>query len=165
MSGDTGYVRRSARVALLDRTGAVLLAKSGFRRPIAGTTVAWFLPGGGVEPGETIVQAAVREIAEETGLALAPEGLLHLAFAEGDGQVGDLRGLMRDDVFVAPAPSTSLSTARLERHERDAFQCYRWWPLADLRHCDELVLPRRLATTLADYLAASSWPQPVRLPW
>jgi ADP-ribose pyrophosphatase len=32
----------------------------------------WAVPGGSVEPGETGVQAAVRELAEETGLAVLP---------------------------------------------------------------------------------------------
>jgi ADP-ribose pyrophosphatase len=32
----------------------------------------WAVPGGAVEPGETAVQAAVRELAEETGLRVTP---------------------------------------------------------------------------------------------
>ena len=35
----------------------------------------WDLPGGGAEPGETPVDCALRELAEEFGLRLAPERL------------------------------------------------------------------------------------------
>lgn len=38
----------------------------------------WDLPKGGIDPGETPVQAAVRETVEETGLAFAAESLLDL---------------------------------------------------------------------------------------
>lgn len=159
------YVRRSARVVLLDPLGAVLLVKSGFRRPVDGVTSAWFVPGGGVESGETVRQAAVREIGEETGVSLSAEDLVYLGFAEGSGQVGELHGWMRDDVFVARVQSRAVSAQGLEEYERAAFQGHRWWLVEELQVTDELILPDQLASTLVNYLAASSWPQPVQFPW
>jgi 8-oxo-dGTP pyrophosphatase MutT (NUDIX family) len=51
----------SVSIALRDADGRVLLA-----RHAEGNL--WLLPGGGIEPGETPADAAVREMFEETGL-------------------------------------------------------------------------------------------------
>ncbi|HEY8042551.1 MAG TPA: NUDIX domain-containing protein [Polyangiaceae bacterium] len=50
---------------VLDGAGRVLLVRRG-RAPGAGR---WTLPGGRVEPGETLGEAVVREVREETALA------------------------------------------------------------------------------------------------
>lgn len=87
--------------ALVVRDGRVLLIERGHHPP------GWAIPGGFVEPGETLEAAAARELAEETGLrALHMEQFLtysepsrdprhhtvstvYLAEAEGDPTAGD----------------------------------------------------------------------------
>lgn len=55
----------AASVAIL-REGKVLLIK----RAYAPYQHLWTLPGGRIEPGETIEQCAIREISEEVGLLI-----------------------------------------------------------------------------------------------
>lgn len=53
------------RVVIIDPDDKVLLL--GARDPADGQ-VFWFVPGGGAEPGESLEQTALRELAEEIGL-------------------------------------------------------------------------------------------------
>jgi 8-oxo-dGTP pyrophosphatase MutT (NUDIX family) len=57
--------RPAARVVCLDRDGRVLLMH--WHDRVSGQDV-WEPPGGGLDPGETPLQAARRELTEETGL-------------------------------------------------------------------------------------------------
>jgi ADP-ribose pyrophosphatase YjhB (NUDIX family) len=53
------------------------------------TGYPWCFPAGGVEPGESIVEAVVRETMEETGLAVEPRYLMriwHMVPQEQDAQ-------------------------------------------------------------------------------
>lgn len=62
-----------ACVLLVDSRGWVLLQERDEHAPIA--PERWAASGGHVEPGESFLEAAVRELREETGLVLAPEEL------------------------------------------------------------------------------------------
>lgn len=54
----------AASAVVKDREGRVLLVQRGHEPAIG----LWSLPGGSVEQGETLSQAAIREVKEETGL-------------------------------------------------------------------------------------------------
>jgi ADP-ribose pyrophosphatase YjhB (NUDIX family) len=75
--------------AAIFRDGRVLIVRRA-RPPAHGL---YTLPGGGVELGESLQQAVIREVREETGLGIAPLGL-----------VGFREAIARDD------------TGRVERH-------------------------------------------------
>ncbi|GAT70940.1 NUDIX domain-containing protein [Planomonospora sp. ID91781] len=57
--------RPAARVVCVDGSGRVLLMH--WRDAVSGQAL-WEPPGGGIDPGETPLEAARRELAEETGL-------------------------------------------------------------------------------------------------
>jgi 8-oxo-dGTP pyrophosphatase MutT (NUDIX family) len=61
-------------VVLLDERSRVLLIKENYDRR------RWGLPGGAVELGETPAEAAIREVAEETGLTVGLDGLIALYY-------------------------------------------------------------------------------------
>ena len=68
----------------------------------------WLQPGGHVDPGESPEQAALREVAEETGIAGTLAGpVLHVDVHEGPrGHVHlDVRWLVRTPAGVVPAPA------------------------------------------------------------
>ena len=76
---DVGMVSRrtSARVVLLDDDGAVLLFCGSDPASDDGSAPRWwFTIGGAAQPGETLTEAAVRELAEETGLRVAPGDMI-----------------------------------------------------------------------------------------
>lgn len=64
------------RAIVIDPQGRVFLVKHSY---VAG----WHLPGGGVEPGETVADALERELAEEGGIAALEPPALQGVFFNG----------------------------------------------------------------------------------
>jgi 8-oxo-dGTP pyrophosphatase MutT (NUDIX family) len=64
-----GKLRLGCSAALFDEQGRILLTK---RRDNG----QWCLPGGAVEPGESVAEACEREVLEETGLSVRVKRLV-----------------------------------------------------------------------------------------
>lgn len=72
-------------VALRDEAGRILMQKRALQGVHGGL---WEFPGGKIEAGEMPESAAVREIGEELGVALALEDLQPVTFAGGSRGAG-----------------------------------------------------------------------------
>ncbi|BEP17409.1 NUDIX hydrolase [Pyrofollis japonicus] len=62
----------------------ILLVKRKYK-PFAGM---WSIPGGHVEPGEPLLDAAKRELLEETGIEAEPLGIIHVHEVVAEGSKG-----------------------------------------------------------------------------
>ncbi len=89
-------------------------------------TSRFMLPGGKLEPGETPVDCAVREAAEEVGLDLSAADLVELGDWTADA-ANEPGALVHSTVFVAP-PSRPDQPEPVASGEIDEL---RWQPLGD----------------------------------
>ncbi|WP_069170456.1 NUDIX hydrolase [Streptomyces griseus] len=134
--------RRVARIVLLDPDDRVLLL-NGFE-PRNPATTWWFTPGGGLEGEESREEAALRELAEETGItdvALGPVLWTRVCSFPFDGRRWD-----QDEwYFLARTTQTATDQRGLTELERRSVAGLRWWTSAELSATRETVYPTRLA--------------------
>jgi ADP-ribose pyrophosphatase YjhB (NUDIX family)/GNAT superfamily N-acetyltransferase len=142
--------RAAARVAVVgpgpDR--AVLLLR--YDNPDTGPY--WALPGGGLEPGESPLQGATREVREETGWDDITPGPL-LCVWEHDFPYHGVPVRQYEHVYLARAPRRDLTGDLAGAHAADAILAWRWWTLEELAATEETVWPPRLARLVADATA------------
>jgi 8-oxo-dGTP pyrophosphatase MutT (NUDIX family) len=132
--------RRTVRVLVVDDQERLLLFRD--TDPGIPGTRWWITPGGGVDPGETDLEAGVRELEEETGLRVAPDLLLGPVLMRRvvHGYTDVL--IDQEDAFYACwVPSFDVSDAGHTAEERVTMTAHRWWTREELTATTEDVWP------------------------
>jgi 8-oxo-dGTP pyrophosphatase MutT (NUDIX family) len=153
--------RSCVRVVLQDRGGRILL----FRARLASRSQQdwWELPGGGIEPGESYQQTAVRELAEETGLAVSPDQVGPPRWRRTSTWTGrGIRRLQHEVVVLVrlDADRPTISDGGRTPDEREEYVGARWWEVADVLASSERFYPGLLPELLPAFLAGAELTEP-----
>jgi ADP-ribose pyrophosphatase YjhB (NUDIX family) len=142
----SGIVARdAARIVLLDQAGRVLLQEV-LAADVAGSV--WITPGGGLAPGESHRDAALRELREEVGHAPAELGEC-VWIREHQFDFRGTRYRQSERFFLARSEPFRIDSSQMEEIELDIVLSHRWWGVDEIEAASAIVFAPRL---LARYL-------------
>jgi 8-oxo-dGTP pyrophosphatase MutT (NUDIX family) len=139
--------RRAGRVLVIDPADRVLLLQ-GFD-PAVPERRFWFTIGGGADPGESLPQAAARELREESGIVADAAALgapvwrrtAHFSF-------GGQRYRQEEEYFALRPGRVEVSMDGLDPEERETVTAHRWWSATELEATAEPYVPPELPRLL-----------------
>ena len=126
--------RETARIALQDRDGRFLLLLTHFDAGV-GLPPRWITPGGGIDAGESVLEAAVRELREETGMVVDPEELGDvIAEIPGwwDWSDGERFHSLVDPFFALTVDRFDIDSSGWTESEHHDVLDIRWWSLDEI---------------------------------
>ncbi|OHV44931.1 DNA mismatch repair protein MutT [Pseudofrankia sp. BMG5.36] len=152
--------RVAARVVLVDPSDAFLLIQS-HDPTLEDSPVWWHVPGGGLDPGESARQGAIREIAEEVGIRLAevgqPVGTRTTRFTFAGKSY-----IQQESFFVVRIPErVDVDPAEWTDLEKRSTLGWAWWTVDEVAASTETIYPRGLTALVSGWLASGPGAQPV----
>jgi 8-oxo-dGTP pyrophosphatase MutT (NUDIX family) len=141
--------RRTSRVIVIDGRGRFLLLAV---RDAVDGHIGWFMPGGAIEEGETVEEAARRELAEELGIGEAPglagpAWISHYRFTWNGHQVEQEESFfilrLARELAVRPGPHVDADGSSFEA---------RWVTIAELAGLRDVIGPADLVHRLTGLL-------------
>ncbi|WP_405014234.1 NUDIX hydrolase [Kitasatospora sp. NBC_01539] len=147
--------RTTSRLLLVDGRDRLLLLCA--RDPRGRGARWWFTVGGAVEKGEDHVQAALRELREETGLRVPADRLGPVVWTRRARFRTTWRRIDQDEEYrLLVITDDEAAGLRIDPHE--ARYGHRWWSAADLAATRETVRPRGMDVLLPAVLAGAGAP-------
>ncbi|WP_433057411.1 NUDIX hydrolase [Dactylosporangium sp. CS-033363] len=144
--------RRAARVLLLDPSGRVLLLRG--CDPARPEHRYWFTVGGGLEPGESLIDAAVREVYEETGLRITRADLVGPVRTDQVQFPFDGRWYSQEQsFFVVRSDAFTADLSHLDDYEITSVDATRWWSAEELDATPDRFYPADLALLVREVAA------------
>jgi 8-oxo-dGTP pyrophosphatase MutT (NUDIX family) len=153
--------RDAVRVVLADASGRILLFH--VLTPEEAPDGWWELPGGGIDPGESYLEAAVREIREETGLVLDPGQVSPPSWRrDSTWRSRGHRRLQHEVVVFArlAADRPPIVDGGRTQEEIEDLVAVRWWELDEIVRSQERFYPGRLPELLPAFLAGEIIDEP-----
>ncbi len=160
-------IRHVARAMVFDPSDRILLiayASVHAKTPDGAPLTFWFMPGGGLEPGEDHVAACRRELGEEIGRADAEIGP-QVAACDGPFHLFRQSRDARERYFLVRLPDERVDTSQLAETEDNLVLGTRWWSIPDLLAARARIEPAGLAELAARIVAGGLPAEPVVLHW
>jgi histidinol-phosphatase (PHP family) len=157
--------RSAVRLVVLDAQDKVLLFHTHDPdHPDLGSW--WELPGGGIDPGETYLEAAIRELHEETGIVADPSEIGAPIWRRRSSFRHRQHRHLQDEVIVTlllPVPGPDVDESRRLDYEREDYFAFRWWPTRDIVTSGERFYPGQLPALLVTFLDGEEINEPFEL--
>jgi 8-oxo-dGTP pyrophosphatase MutT (NUDIX family) len=151
------FDRRAVRVLVVDEVDRMLL----FMDSDLGLDPVlhwWVTPGGGVDPGESDLEAGVRELWEETGLRVDAGDLVGPLLTRAVVHGYSDKVVDQVEVFyVVRVPAFEVDTTAHTEEEQLTVADIRWWRLGDLATTTDDVWPRDVLDVLELATRPQEW--------
>lgn len=144
--------RPAARLLVIDPQDRILLFNFKFDKGALKGQDYWATVGGGVEPGESIEEAARRELLEETGITEPIREKIHFRRAILQIPSGEMVEA-EEHYFLVTVSHSKIDYSNHTEFETQVMREHHWWTREELEATSLTVFPENILEILGPYLS------------